>query len=619
MKKLFGTECALLALLLACSSDQNVGEGSTEETNAIADGILWNASKGGQWRSLTENVVLDTCEGLCGSVALSSCDSVDVSYGSVILDLAHQDSVVDISEMDGLCVSYSSELRMAVELDLGESMNATVEDLLPAAFLGQARDGEDVRCVKWAEFDQDDIAVSGREAAKRVSAVRLTFFGEEGSSGSFNVKELSKYNSEHSDFAARLSECDEIEKSCSSENNGERIAVFCSDKTYPHPSSWHEYYGCNEDAWKRIDEVAFHCDTTGAQVGDLCNFTTQIGWPIWSLTPHALIFTENREWVDVDVLYGTTNIWCEEDLATGIPYGGQYAVCRYGKWRPVEEAEFIALETAKFPADTADGTVLMSEGSKVQYIFKDGKWRLFKKDDMGTCSSENEGSFEYVEKDEFICLAGKWQKLPEMESSPCDSAFFWNGGREFREENRNNIKTGCKDPRMTNTGVTVFNERGAVEFEGDPYLPGSVYANNALNFKVESGSHGEIFFWTTGASASDVTPWKGLCLAYTSNVPLNVELNPNPEVVGNDLKIYSTQVPAVTERTVINLEWSDFSPENVDLRWNEYVSFFKMKEGIDVGIERLLESVNTIHIAVDSAPITGNVLIEQIGSLGQCK
>lgn len=198
-KEKFLIGVASVLAFVACSSnggvnDPNVGEGSTEESNAIA--VLWDsAATRNVWQDLSDgNVKLDVCDGLCGTVGLALPDdsAAGQGYAGVALNVTRNGETADLSEKDGLCVTYSSDMDMEVVLDLGETENAAIDNDLPAAKFGKTGEAAESRCAKWSDFKQKRInAISGVAAAKRVSALRFMFYGDLGTSGSFNVKKVS--------------------------------------------------------------------------------------------------------------------------------------------------------------------------------------------------------------------------------------------------------------------------------------------------------------------------------------------------------------------------------------------------------------------------------------------
>lgn len=81
----------------------------------------------------------------------------------------------DISNWNGLCVLYTGTINANLQLDLGDSTNKHINNILPSVTLSPI---ETPQCHKWSEFkqyntDKEHDYISGEEAAKHV--VRIVF------------------------------------------------------------------------------------------------------------------------------------------------------------------------------------------------------------------------------------------------------------------------------------------------------------------------------------------------------------------------------------------------------------------------------------------------------------
>ena len=218
MQKLILNLSAIFAFLgvVACS------RGITEEGNSIAEFDLWDGSNGdlqvnmgngvsGHWFSVNdgsengsslikfptiekENLNSDNiksivayCGGVCGTVELGQASDPNAGVG---IALAENDSSIDISGWDGICVSYESELSMEGVL----SYENDASDDMPTVNFDKTASGNAVaRCAKWTDFKQKSLENSGVEASKKASSIIFKFVGKAMQKGYFNIRGVSSY------------------------------------------------------------------------------------------------------------------------------------------------------------------------------------------------------------------------------------------------------------------------------------------------------------------------------------------------------------------------------------------------------------------------------------------
>lgn len=211
---------AFLMGMVACHKDT---AGITEEGNSIAYD-LWDGTNGianvgslkgnaGYWFSVSEendngssikfpsvegnNLTLDNlksvvsqCGGLCGTVQLGESSAPNVGVGIALTD---KDVAVDISEWDGLCVSYESDLPMKGVLGYKDGADGSADDMPSVNFDKTVDGGKVSRCAKWADFKQSSNNGSGVEASKKATSIMFKFFGKAKDTGYFNIKGVSSY------------------------------------------------------------------------------------------------------------------------------------------------------------------------------------------------------------------------------------------------------------------------------------------------------------------------------------------------------------------------------------------------------------------------------------------
>lgn len=148
----------------------------TDSADGGTSTIRWPVKLGNVFSAESMDPVIDYCGGLCGTAVLNH-DSLPYNpFVTVGFWLGEEymgkPISVDVSSWGGLCISYSSEVSPALELDLGDSLNALLGWALPFASLPKSV-GVVEKCFKWSNFklpswvksltavDQDWLEVSG--------------------------------------------------------------------------------------------------------------------------------------------------------------------------------------------------------------------------------------------------------------------------------------------------------------------------------------------------------------------------------------------------------------------------------------------------------------------------
>ena len=184
--------------------------------NAIADGrwflemqtdaedggssyISWPVELGDGTDSLAP--VMQTCRGICGTAVLDKGGLTYTPFVGIGFSLAVDDSglpiPVDVSNWEGVCISYSSEAPSSLVLDMGDSLEKELRYGLPSVALPKTEEVVS-KCFKWSDFKlpvwlldvpeywMDDV---GEKAAKRLVALEFriqVYSGEY----KFNIKSL---------------------------------------------------------------------------------------------------------------------------------------------------------------------------------------------------------------------------------------------------------------------------------------------------------------------------------------------------------------------------------------------------------------------------------------------
>lgn len=156
-----------------------------------------------------EQIIVDSCNGICGTAVLEKGRLTYDPYAGVGFILAKDDAgnpvPVDMSGLGGVCISYTSEAAPALELDLGDSVDALLGYASPAVSLPKTKTPEgETKCFKWSEFGfpawanklpETWMDNTGEKAAKQLVAIKFRISAAPGEY-KFNIKGLATYSSQ---------------------------------------------------------------------------------------------------------------------------------------------------------------------------------------------------------------------------------------------------------------------------------------------------------------------------------------------------------------------------------------------------------------------------------------
>ena len=143
-----------------------------------------------------DNVIL-WCNGVCGKAVL---DKGKLSYNpfvgigfNVVGEIAKGEGNPqpgDASAWGGVCITYESDVAPALELGLGDEVDASIEYANPAASLPKASAGT-MKQLAWTDFKQPSwykgtTKIAGAEASKQLVALKFKIQAQSGNYG-FNI------------------------------------------------------------------------------------------------------------------------------------------------------------------------------------------------------------------------------------------------------------------------------------------------------------------------------------------------------------------------------------------------------------------------------------------------
>ena len=175
-------------------------------SDSIADGkssIIWPAELGNEYSPTDVTPILERCDGLCGTAMLEK--GFEYPYMTVAFNVVGQTSDTDTtsapgdaSDWGGLCITYRSTARTALQLGLGDKVDYDMEYGNPYVTLPVTNKDTSLQ-FKWSDFKQPTwlsiraLLISGEEAAKQLVSVQFRMQDRVGAYD-FNICAIGPYN-----------------------------------------------------------------------------------------------------------------------------------------------------------------------------------------------------------------------------------------------------------------------------------------------------------------------------------------------------------------------------------------------------------------------------------------
>ena len=135
--------------------------------------------------------IIDDCKGMCGTAILNKWNSPHTAFTgigfNVVGQLSEKDWTLvtgDASSWGGLCVTYTSDTDIALELGLGEVTDSIINYANPAVPLPASKTSNRM-VFSWSDFKQPssydgDVKIDGETAAKQLATVKFKIQAEDG-------------------------------------------------------------------------------------------------------------------------------------------------------------------------------------------------------------------------------------------------------------------------------------------------------------------------------------------------------------------------------------------------------------------------------------------------------
>lgn len=165
-----------------------------------ASKIAWDVEAGNLYDASALDPIIDHCGGVCGTFTLSAGTLTYepfVGIGFNIAGTADPDAdepmeAADASGMGGICIGYSVDIPAALEMGLGDAVDADLKYDNPAVTIPKSATGT-TKEFAWSKFEQagwgakdGGLEIDGDAASKQLVALKFKIQGAD-NTGRFNI------------------------------------------------------------------------------------------------------------------------------------------------------------------------------------------------------------------------------------------------------------------------------------------------------------------------------------------------------------------------------------------------------------------------------------------------
>ena len=152
--------------------------------------ITWPVPLGNDYTNDSFDPVIDECGGVCGTFNLNQGSMDHKPYVGVGFNLAGRAaSEVDATAWGGICITYTSDVTVALLLGLSDEKEYAIGYDNPFVTLPKASAATEV-CTAWEKFKQAGWGtgkVTGDEAAAALVAVKFKIQADDSTTGKFSI------------------------------------------------------------------------------------------------------------------------------------------------------------------------------------------------------------------------------------------------------------------------------------------------------------------------------------------------------------------------------------------------------------------------------------------------
>lgn len=156
-----------------------------------ASTIRWDVELNPEYTIDRLEPIIDDCKGMCGTAILNKWNSPHTAFTGIGFSVVGQNSendwtlaTGDASSWGGLCVTYTSDTDIALELGLGEVTDSIINYANPTVTLPTSKTSNRM-VFSWSDFKQPSsyngaVKIDGEAAAKQLAMVKFKIQAEDG-------------------------------------------------------------------------------------------------------------------------------------------------------------------------------------------------------------------------------------------------------------------------------------------------------------------------------------------------------------------------------------------------------------------------------------------------------
>lgn len=160
--------------------------------------IEWPTLPGTAYDTNSLQPIIEECQGICGTAYLDQNSSNQEPFVGVAFDISGEvghygsDTLAlgNASSMQGICVAYTSDFDITLEMSLGRIKDKELDDDIPSVKLPK-RTTPTVKKFAWSDFKQGGWgrggSITGEEAVKAMATFKFKIQTKDGSRGAFNI------------------------------------------------------------------------------------------------------------------------------------------------------------------------------------------------------------------------------------------------------------------------------------------------------------------------------------------------------------------------------------------------------------------------------------------------
>jgi hypothetical protein len=167
--------------------------------------IVWPVALGNEYNDESMLPVIEACNGICGTFILDEGSMPYQPFVGLGFNLVGERSMSDptpeagdASSMGGVCVTYTSDIPIGIQMGLGYDVDAAIGYAFPEATLPKSPAGT-TKHIAWSDFKQPawykgDVKFTGEQAASQLVNLRFMFQAADGTTGKFNIMAVGPYD-----------------------------------------------------------------------------------------------------------------------------------------------------------------------------------------------------------------------------------------------------------------------------------------------------------------------------------------------------------------------------------------------------------------------------------------